>query len=136
MIRFFDLDLACHFDDDIQDFSFLASVARSLSIYDGLLVSSLLAGDHWRQYLHINNSQWSHTLPIFSNIITIMLCFSLLVFGFKILMGMFITTFIILFIVDDCLFQMDVITKLNYFQTQFLMSIFVIMSLIISGIIS
>jgi hypothetical protein len=119
---------------DIQEFPFLGSVKKILSVY-GLVIASFLSGSHWGQHLHINKSQSSRYLPIFSNIIAVLIWLGFLVLSFKILIGMFITAFILLLIIDYRLFKMDVITR-HYFQTRFIVSVIVIISLIISGIIS
>ena len=50
-------------------------------------------------------------------------------------MGMFVATFIALLVIDHRLFRTDLITR-YYFQTRFIVSVTVIISLIISGIIS
>ena len=118
----------------IQELPLLGSAERILSVY-GLVISSFLAGVHWGQHLHINGGQWSHSLPIFSNIIAVLLWFGFLAFSFRILMGMFATAFIVLLIIDYRLFQMDLMTR-HYFQTRFFVSATVIISLIISGIAS
>ena len=119
---------------DIQELPFLGSVERILIVY-GLMISSFLAGAHWGQHFHINKGQWSCYLPILSNVIAVLLWLGFLVLSFKIQIVMFITAFILLLIIDYRLFQIDVITR-HYFQTRFVVSAIVIISLIISGIIS
>lgn len=119
---------------DIQDFPLLGPIERILSIY-GLVISSFLAGAHWGQHLHINKSQWVRFLPIFSNVIAVLLWLGFLVLSFKMQMAMFVTAFVVLLIIDHRLFQMDIITR-HYFQTRFIVTAIVIVSLIISGIVS
>ncbi|MCH2038048.1 MAG: DUF3429 domain-containing protein [Rickettsiales bacterium] len=121
------------FSFDIQSLSLLGSIERILSIY-GLVISSFLAGAHWGQHLHINKSQWFRFLPIFSNVIAVLLWLGFLVLSFKMQMAIFIAAFVVLLIIDHRLFQMDIITR-HYFQTRFFVSSIVITSLIISGIV-
>ena len=119
---------------DIQNLPLLGSIERILGIY-GLVISSFVAGAHWGQHLHINKSQWVSFLPIFSNVIAVLLWIGFLVLSFKMQMAMFVTAFVVLLIIDHRLLQMDVIIR-HYFQTRFCVSSIVITSLIISGIVS
>lgn len=119
---------------DIQILPLLCSIERILSVY-GLVISSFLAGAHWGQHLHINKSQWVRFLPIFSNVIAVLLWLGFLVLSFKMQMAIFIVAFVVLLIIDHRLFQMDIITR-HYFQTRFIVTAIVIVSLIISGIVS
>ena len=119
---------------DIQILPLLGSIERILSVY-GLVISSFLAGAHWGQHLHINKSQWVRFLPIFSNVIAVLLWLGFLVLSFKMQMAIFIAAFVVLLIIDHRLFQMDIITR-HYFQTRFIVTAIVIVSLIISGIVS
>lgn len=119
---------------DIQSLPLLGSIERILNVY-GLVISSFLAGAHWGQHLHINKSQWVRFLPIFSNVIAVLLWLGFLVLSFKMQMVMFATAFVVLIIIDHRLFQMDIITR-HYFQTRFIVTASVIVSLIISGIVS
>ncbi len=119
---------------DIHQIPMLGSVRKILSVY-GLVIASFLAGSHWGQYLQINKVRWSHFLPIFSNILAVLLWIGFLVLSFKVLMGMFVVAFVVLLVIDHRLFQMNLITR-HYFQTRFFVSTIVIISLIISGIVS
>ncbi len=116
----------------IQSLPLLGSIERILSIY-GLVISSFLAGAHWGQHLHLNKSQWGRFLPIFSNLIAVLLWLGFLGLGFKMQMVMFATAFVVLIIVDHRLFQMGIITR-HYFQTRLIVTASVIVSLIISAI--
>lgn len=119
---------------DIQSLPLLGSIERILSVY-GLVISSFLAGAHWGQHLHINKSQWVRFLPIFSNVIAVLLWLGFLVLSFKMQMVMFATAFVVLIIIDHRLFKIDIITR-HYFQTRFIVTASVIISLMISGIVS
>ena len=119
---------------DIHELPLLGSVEKTLSVY-ALVILSFLAGSHWGQHLHIKKGIWNHYLPILSNIIAVLLWLGFLLFSFKILMVMFTATFFVLLFIDHRLFQMDLISR-HYFQTRFFVSLIVIISLIISGILS
>ena len=118
---------------DIQQLPFLGSFEKIISVY-ALVICSFLAGSHWGQHLNVKGI-WSSVLTIVSNIIAILLWFCFLVLGFKALIAVFVSVFIILLFVDHRLFQSDLITR-QYFQTRFFVSAIVIFSLIISGTVS
>ena len=119
---------------DIYKIPILGPVKSVLSIY-GLVITSFLAGAHWGQHLNVHKEQWQYFLSIVSNIIAVMLWFSFLVLSFKMLMGMFVVAFIVLLIIDYWLYLENVITR-YYFQTRLFVSVIVIISLTISGIVS
>jgi len=122
------------FSTNIQSIYLLGSVEKILSAY-GLVISSFLSGSHWGQHLHINRRIWVYALPILSNIIAVLLCFSFLVLSFKTEVAIFVAAFIVLLIIDHRLFQMGLIND-HYFQTRCFVSAIVIISLIISGALS
>ena len=88
----------------IHDIPLLGSVKRILAAY-GLVISSFLAGAHWGQHLHIDKSQWIRFLPIFSNVIAVLLWLGFLVLSFKMQMAMFVAAFVVLLIIDHRLFR-------------------------------
>ena len=108
-------------------------VEKILSIY-GLIILSFLSGIHWGQHLYINKGIWLHILPIFSNIIVLSIYFCVLVLDFKMLVLIFILSFIIILIIDYNLMKKGLISN-HYFQTRFSVSVIVIISLIISGVL-
>lgn len=122
------------FSAGIKSIYLLGSVDKILSAY-GLVILSFLSGSHWGQHLYINRRIWGCTLPVLSNIIAVLLCFSFLVLDFKKLVAIFVAAFIILLIIDHRLFQMHLISD-HYFQTRCFVSAIVIVSLIISGALS
>ena len=122
------------FSAGIKSIYLLGSVDKILSAY-GLVILSFLSGSHWGQHLYINRRIWCCTLPVLSNIIAVLLCFSFLVLSFKELVAIFVAAFIILLIIDHRLFQMHLISD-HYFQTRCFVSVIVIISLIISGALS
>ena len=99
------------------------------------MISSFLAGAHWGQHLLINKGQWYRSLPIISNILAVLLWIGFLELSFKMLVAMFVATFVVLLIIDHRLFQMDIIT-LHYFKTRVFVSAIVITALTLSGISS
>lgn len=119
---------------NIKELPFLGSVDKILSLY-GLVISTFLAGSHWGQHLHLNKGLWDRFLPISSNIITVFLWFSFIVFSFKTLLLILVISFIILLFIDYQLLKSDLITN-YYFRTRFFVSVIVIISLIISGLMS
>ena len=122
------------FSAGIKSIYLLGSVDKILSAY-GLVILSFLSGSHWGQHLYINRRIWGCTLPVLSNIIAVLLCFSFLVLSFKELVAIFVAAFIILLIIDYRLFQMHLISD-HYFQTRCFVSAIVIICLIISGALS
>lgn len=122
------------FSAGIKSIYLLGSVDKILSAY-GLVILSFLSGSHWGQHLYINRRIWGCTLPVLSNIIAVLLCFSFLVLSFKELVAIFVAAFIILLIIDHRLVQMHLISD-HYFQTRCFVSAIVIISLIISGALS
>ena len=122
------------FSANIKSIYLLGSVEKILSAY-GLVILSFLSGSHWGQHLYIHRRIWDYALPVFSNIIAVLLCFSFLILNFRMLVAIFVTVFIILLIIDYCLFQIHLISD-HYFQTRCVVSAIVIVSLIISGALS
>ena len=122
------------FRADVKSIYLLGSVDKILSAY-GLVILSFLSGSYWGQHLYINRRIWVYALPVLSNIIAVLLCFIFLLLGFKELLAIFVAAFIILLIIDHCLFQMHLISY-HYFQTRCFVSAIVIISLIISGSLS
>lgn len=118
------------------DFHFipiLGSVEKIIGIY-GLVIASFVAGSHWGQHLSFCN-KWSYYLPISSNINTIFLCFSYLLFPFKYFLIVLIISFLVLLFIDRKMFYDGLITK-EYFHIRFLITLVVVESLIISNIYS
>ena len=70
------------FSAGIKSIYLLGSVDKILSAY-GLVILSFLSGSHWGQHLYINRRIWGCILPVLSNIIAVLLCFSFLVLSFK-----------------------------------------------------
>lgn len=118
---------------DVQQLPLLGSVQTIFSVYT-LVILSFLAGAHWGQHLHIQGP-WNRALAILSNIVAVFLWFGFLILSFKFLIVMFVSAFVILLLIDHRLYKIDMIT-FQYFQTRFIISTIVIISLLVSGIAS
>ena len=119
---------------DIQEIPFLGTIEKILSVY-GVMISSFLAGAHWGQHFQIKDSVWNFYLPVVSNIIVLVLWLSFLILSFKMLMAMFVIGFIALFVIDYYLAKMNVLTQ-HYLQTRLFVTIVVVVSIALSGILS
>ena len=119
------------FIEDINIVPFLGSTDMIVSGY-GLVISSFLAGSHWGQHLSISG-KWDIYLPVFSTINSILLWLSFIILSFKILIFIFGVSFLSLLLIDNKLYQRELIS-LQYFRTRCFVSLIVILSLIISGI--
>ena len=114
---------------NIMQLPLLGLVEKILSAY-GLVILSFLAGSHWGQ--NINNTTF---LSLLSNVIVIAIWLGFLTLGFKMLITMFIATFLTLLIIDNHLFRKGLITY-PYFHARCLASAIVIISLMSAGIMS
>ena len=111
----------------IHQLPMLGSVKTIVSVY-GLIIASFLAGSHWGQHLHISQSPWGHYLPLFSNMIAVLLWVGFLLLNFQGLMGAFVVAFAALLVIDHRLFQQGWIAH-HYFQTRCYVSVIVTISL-------
>ena len=119
------------FIEGIHILPFFGYTDKVLSGY-GLIISSFMAGSHWGQHLSLS-SKCGLYLPFFSNINAILLWLSFIVFSFKILLIIFIVSFLVLLLIDNKLFQGGHISR-EYFRTRCLVTFVVISSLIVSGV--
>lgn len=110
----------------------LGSIQDILSLY-ALIIASFMSGVHWGQHLHLEGV-FKRVLPISSNIIAILLLLGFLVLNFNMLLIMFIIVFLFLLFVDYKLYKNNSITR-EYFKTRSFVSVVVILSLFISGIV-
>lgn len=110
----------------------LGSIQDILSLY-ALIIASFMSGVHWGQHLHLEGV-FKRVLPISSNIIAILLLLGFLVLNFNMLLIMFIIVFLFLLLVDYKLYKNNSITR-EYFKTRSFVSVVVILSLFISGIV-
>lgn len=117
---------------DIQKLPVIGSVESILAAY-ALVISTFLAGAHWGQHLQMDETPWTISLPIISNIITVLLWIGFLILSFKLLLLLFVIAFAVLLMIDYRLFEKDLIT-VHYFRTRLYVSAIVMASLIIAGI--
>ena len=117
-----------------QQLPLIGSIEKALTVY-GLVISTFLCGALWGQHLYLNEGPWVRTLPILSNIITVLLWVGFLTLSFKMIIAMLVAAIIVLLITDYRLFLVDLITH-HYFQTRLYVSSIVIFSLIVSGFFS
>ncbi len=117
---------------DIQQLPLIGSVESILAAY-ALVISTFLAGVHWGQHLQMDDTPWTISLPIISNIITVLLWIGFLILSFKLLLLLFVIAFAVLLMIDYRLFEKDLIT-VHYFRTRLYVSAIVMASLIIAGI--
>ena len=117
---------------DIQQLPLIGSVESILAAY-ALVISTFLAGAHWGQHLQMDETPGTISLPIISNIITVLLWIGFLILSFKLLLLLFVIAFAVLLMIDYRLFETDFIT-VHYFRTRLYVSAIVMASLIIAGI--
>jgi hypothetical protein len=119
------------FIGDIHILPLLGHTDKVLSGYS-LVIASFMAGSHWGQHLSLIG-KWGIYLPAFSNINAILLWISYIIFSFKILLFIFIVSFLVLLLIDKILFEEDLISR-DYYRTRCLVSLIAVSSLIISRI--
>ena len=118
---------------NIKFIPLLGATEQVLSVY-ALIIATFIAGSHWGQHLHMKN-KWQYHLPILSNVIVIALWFGFLVLSFKPLIAIFVTAFLVLLVIDQRLFQHNLITR-QYFRMRCLATTIVVSTLVISGIVA
>jgi hypothetical protein len=109
----------------------LGDTKQVLSVY-ALVISSFIAGSHWGQHLSLNN-KWSLYLPLFSNIMAIILWVAFLILSFKHLLLAFILSFFVLLMIDKKLLQ-EALVDPEYFRTRVFVTTIVTITLVISRI--
>ena len=119
------------FIENIHTLPLLGYTDKVLSGY-GLVITSFMAGSHWGQHLNLSG-KWEISLPALSNINAILLWLAYIIFSFKVLLFVFVVSFLVLLSIDKILFQSNLISH-KYFRTRCLVTLIVILSLIISGI--
>ena len=73
---------------DIQQLPLFGLIETILSAY-ALVIASFMAGAHWGQHLHVEEP-WQRNLPIYSNVIAVLLWLGYLILNFNLLMVMFV----------------------------------------------
>ena len=118
---------------DITSLPLLGATKQILSVY-ALIIATFIAGNHWGQHLYMKN-KWQYYLPISSNVIVVPLWFAFLVLPFKPLLVIFILAFLFLLVIDQRLFQHNLITR-SYFQMRCFATAIVVSALVISRIVA
>lgn len=113
----------------------LGQTQTVLSVY-ALVITSFMAGSHWGQHLYLEARDAKNIyLPVFSNIVALVLWASFLMLPFGPLMGICSAAFIFLLLIDRVLLRQGLITR-HYFQTRCLVTSLVVATLLISGLLT
>lgn len=94
----------------------------------GVIIATFMSGAHWGQHLHLN-APWVITLPIISNLITVVLWFAFLTQAPQFITLHLIIVLVSQLVVDAMLFKYTVIEK-SYFITRCLVTSIVSVSLL------
>ncbi len=116
---------------DIHIIPLLGPTDQVISVY-ALVITSFMAGTHWGQHLNVED-QWRLYLPTFSNINAVLLWISFLILTVKLLLAVFIISFLVLLLIDKKLLQAALIS-VDYFLTRCVVTGIVILTLVISAI--
>ena len=115
----------------LQTLPYFGDTAKVLKVY-GLVIASFMAGVHWGQYLAGRVELPIH-LPIISNVISIFVWASFLMFPIRWYLVSLILVFIILLLIDFFLWRRKQLSRL-YFWSRVVVTITVLLSLVISSI--
>ena len=117
---------------NVTNIPVLGDVKQALNIY-GLVIASFMAGTLWGLHLHFpkSDTSWHYKLPIFSNIIAVLLWFAYIALTPRTILIALILGFLSLIIIDWRLMRDNLITK-DYFNIRFIVTRIVILSLIVS----
>lgn len=111
----------------------LGKTTDILSIY-GLVIASFMAGAHWGNHLNLaDHDTWTVTLPIFSNIIALVLWLWFLTLSTAGFIWLLVAIFISMFVIDYGLHQVHIINN-DYFRVRKYVTIIVVVALIIAGV--
>jgi hypothetical protein len=116
---------------DIHVIPLLGSTDHVICVY-ALVITSFMAGTHWGQHLNLED-KWSLYLPIFSNINAVLLWIGFLILPVKLLLAVFIISFLGLLLIEKSLLQ-DALISVEYFLTRCVVTGIVILTLAISAI--
>lgn len=116
---------------ETEQLPLLGPVKMVMSTY-ALIIASFLAGSHWGQHFLLGEC-WSRSLPIWSNVIAVVLWFCSLTLGFQGQMWLFSAVFLALLAIDTLLFKEKVIRG-QYFTIRCLATAVALVSLISSAI--
>jgi len=107
----------------------IGQIERVLSAY-GLVIAGFMAGSHWGQHLHLNN-RWCLYLPVFSNLVTVLLWMCFILFDFDGFLVALVLSFLTLLLIDNRLLKAEIISA-EYFRIRSVVTLIVITSLLIS----
>ncbi len=111
----------------------LGTTAEILSAY-GLVIASFMAGAHWGNHLSLtDNNPWAVRLPIFSNIIALLLWLGFLTLSSAGFIWLLISAFIALLVIDYGLRDAQIITA-NYLKVRKYVTLIVVISLVLSAL--
>ncbi|WP_201583480.1 DUF3429 domain-containing protein [Psychrobacter jeotgali] len=111
----------------------LGTTAEILSAY-GLVIVSFMAGAHWGNHLSLADSNpWALKLPIYSNIVAILLWLGFLSLSKEGFLWLLVVGFLVLLMIDYSLNQANIISA-QYFKVRKYVTLIVIISLIVAAI--
>ncbi len=116
---------------DVITIPMLGDTSNVLGAY-ALVITSFMAGSHWGQHINLDG-KWGFYLPIFSNVIAVLVWIGFLILPFKISLIVFAVAFLALLRIDQKMRQCDLIS-VEYFRTRCLVTLIVVSTLTISGI--
>lgn len=100
----------------------------------GLVIASFMAGAHWGNHLSLaDDDAWALKLPIFSNIIAVLLWLGFLSLPDLGFIWLLVVGFISLLVIDVGLKQANIISQ-PYFQVRKYVTLIVVVSLIVSAV--
>ncbi len=111
----------------------LGTTAKVLSAY-GLVIASFMAGAHWGNHLSLaDDDSWAARLPIFSNIVALVLWLGFLILSSAGFIWLLIIGFLALLIIDHGLYQANIIDK-TYLKIRKYVTLIVVISLVVSAL--
>ncbi len=117
----------------VDSLSVLGKTSNVLVSY-GLVITTFMAGAHWGNHLSLaDDNPWAVKLPIFSNVITLMLWFGFLVLPTNSFIWLLILGFVSLLVIDYALNRANIIAD-KYLNVRKYVTLIVVISLLISVI--
>lgn len=117
---------------EVDAIRILGKTEHVLVVY-GVVIATFMAGAQWGNHLNLaNNNSWVVRLPMFSNIIALLLWLGFLSLSTLGFIWLLIVSFIILLLIDYGLYQAQIISS-AYFTVRKYVSAIVVISLVISA---
>lgn len=111
----------------------LGETVTVLAVY-GLVIATFMAGAHWGNHLGLNpEDDWAFKLPLFSNVIALLLWLGFLSLSIVGFLWLLIVAFVLLLFIDDGLHKCNIITR-SYFKIRQYVTLIVVLSLMASAI--